>query len=85
MRFVRIYHHEKDDPGMRLRVDYDPDDTGAFCVADECVLPEKTFDPDCRRVQALANVSLDDDSAVWLRDTLIELCAQIEEERKATP
>lgn len=73
-RFVRIYHHEKDDPGSRIRVDYDPDNTGAFCISDENVLPEKTFDPDCIRVQALANVSLDFETARWLRDTFIALC-----------
>jgi hypothetical protein len=82
-RFVRIYHHEKDDPGSRLRVDYDPDDTGAFVVADENVQPEKTFDPNCYRVQTLANVELDRHSARWLRDALIALCEHLDVEEAA--
>lgn len=79
-RFVRIYHDPKDDPGSRLRVDYDPDDTGDFVVADENVLPEKTFEPNCFRVQALANISLDHSSARWLRDAFIDLCKHLDEE-----
>lgn len=79
-RFVRIYHHAKDDPGMRVRVDYDPDDTGAFCIADEHVLPEKVLDPDCHRVDQIGNISLDIESAQWLRDTLIDLCAHLDAE-----
>lgn len=82
-RFVRIYHHEKDDPGSRLRVDYDPDDTGAFCVSDENVLPEKTLDPNVYRVDTLACVNLDFDSARWLRDALVALCEQLEAEHGA--
>lgn len=81
-RLVRIYHDSKDDPGSRIRVDYDPDDTGAFEVTDENVLPEKTHDPNCIRVQALANISLDDTSARWLRDALIELCQHLDDEAK---
>lgn len=77
-RFVRIYHHPKDDPGSRIRVEHDPDNTGAFCISDENVLPEKTLDPDVRRVQTLACVSLDYNSARWLRDALIELCKHLD-------
>lgn len=73
-RFVRIYHHPKDDPGSRIRVDYDPDNTGAFCISDENVLPEKTLDPDCVRVQALGSIDLDFSAARWLRDALVDLC-----------
>lgn len=80
-RFVRIYHDPKDDPGSRVRVDYDPDDTGVFVLADENVLPEKTHDPDCIRVDALATINLDHTSVRWLRDQLIELCEHLEEER----
>ena len=83
-RFVRIYHHLKDDPGSRLRVDYDPDDTGAFCVSDENVLPEKTLDPNCIRVETLANIELDHASARWLRDAFIELCKHLDTEEAAT-
>lgn len=80
MRFVRIYHDTKDDPGSRIRVEYDPDDTGVFLVSDENVLPEKTFDPDARRVQALSNINLDHQAARWLRDTMIALCEQLDAE-----
>lgn len=83
-RFVRIYHHEKDDPGSRLRVDYDLDDTGAFCVSDENVLPEKTLDPNCIRVDTLANIELDRTSARWLRDAFIALCEHLDAEEAAT-
>lgn len=80
MRFVRIYHHEKGDPGSRLRVDYDPDDTGAFCVSDEDVWPEKVTDPNALHVKTLANVELDRAAARWLRDTLIALCEHLDAE-----
>jgi hypothetical protein len=80
MRFVRIYHNPKDDPGSRIRVDYDPDDTGAFVVADENVLPEKTLDANCIRVQAVGNINLDLESARWLRDTMIALCGALDAE-----
>lgn len=79
-RFIRIYHSAKDDPGARIRVDYDPDDTGAFVIADENVLPEKTYEPNCFLVQALANINLDDALARWLRDALIELCQHLDDE-----
>lgn len=82
-RFVCIYHDPKDDPGSRIRVDYDPDDTGAFVVADENVLPEKTHDANCIRVQAIATVNLDNSAVRWLRDTLIELCKHLDEEERA--
>jgi hypothetical protein len=82
-RFVRIYHNPKDDPGSRIRVEYDPDGTGDFVLADENVLPEKTFDPNCIRVQAIANVSLDNDSVRWLRDTFDELCKHLDDESSA--
>ncbi len=80
-RFVAIYHGPKDDPGARIRLEYDPDDTDAFCVCDENVFPEKTFDPDALNVQQLACINLDDASATWLRDKLIELCALRDRER----
>ncbi len=79
-RFVRTYHHAKDDPGSRLRIDYDPDDTGAFEVCDENVLPEKVDDQNCNRVNAIANVSLDRASARWMRDAFIDLCEHLDEE-----
>lgn len=79
-RFVRIYHDSRDDPGSRIRVDYDPDDTGAFIVADENVLPEHTQNPDARRVQAIGGIELDSGSARWLRDTLIALCNHLDAE-----
>jgi hypothetical protein len=79
-RFVRIYHDPKDDPGSRIRVDYDPDDTGAFIVADENVLPEETHNPDARRVQAIGNINLDNDVVRWMRDVLIELCKHLDDE-----
>lgn len=82
-RFVRIYHDPKDDPGSRIRVEYDPDDTGAFIVADENVQPEHTFNPDARRVQALGNINLDHSVVRWLRDTFTELCEHLEAEEHA--
>lgn len=84
-RFIRIYHHEKDDPGSRIRVEYDPDNTGAFCVSDENVVPEKVLDPDVYRVQTLACISLDFTSARWLRDALIELCSALDAEEASAP
>lgn len=84
-RFTRIYHNPKDDPGARLRVDYDPDGIGNFVLADENVLPEKTHDPNCTRVQAIANVDLDHDSARWLRDAFVELCKHLDEEERVAP
>lgn len=80
-RFVEIYHDPKDDPGSRIRLEYAPDDTGAFCICDENVFPEKTFDPDAKRVEQLACVNLDDASAAWLRDKLIALCELRDRER----
>lgn len=82
MRFVRIriYHDVKDDEGSRLRVEYDPEDTGAFCISDENVFPEKTLDPDALHVVSLANVEMDHTLAHWLRDTLIALCEQLDAE-----
>ncbi len=72
-RFVRIYHGKNDDPGMRLRVEYDPDGSGDFEIVDEKVLPEKVHDPDCQRRQELAHIALDYDTVDWLADTLVLL------------
>lgn len=78
MRFTRIYHGPKDDPGSRIRVEHDPDDTDEFCVCDENTLPEKVLDPDARHVTSIGCVNLDRTSARWLRDTLVELCASLD-------
>lgn len=83
MRFVRIYHHQKDDPGARLRIEYDPGDTQVFCISDENVLPEKIDDVDAHHVETLATVEIDRPAARWLRDTLVELCKQLDAEEAA--
>jgi len=85
-RFVRIIPDPdpRADAGSRIRVDYDPDDTGAFCIADENVLPEKLLDPNCYRVQTIANVELGRDTARSLRDALIDLCKHLDDEGHAS-
>lgn len=81
-RFVRIIPDPdpRADAGSRIRVDYDPDDTGAFCIADENVLPEKLLDPNCYRVQTISNVELGRDTARSLRDALVDLCKHLDAE-----
>lgn len=81
-RFVRIYHATNDDPGARVRVDYDPDDTGAFVLADENTLPEHIYNVNANNVKTLANISLDHNLVRWLRDTLSELLVQLDEEER---
>ncbi len=83
-RFVRIIPDPdpRADAGSRLRVDYDPDDTGAFCIADENVLLEKLLDPNCYRVQTISNIEIDRPKARALRDALIELCKHLDEEER---
>jgi hypothetical protein len=82
-RFVRIYNQSHVDPGARLRVDYDPDDTYAFVLADETTLPEHVYNVNARNVKTIANVSLDHNTVRWLRDTLSELLVQLDEEEQA--
>lgn len=84
-RFVRIYHNERDDPGSRLRLEYDPEGTDAFCLADENVLPEKTFDENAQRVVSVACIELDRDAVRWARDALIELCKHLDAEEQELP
>lgn len=83
-RFVRIIPDPdpRADAGSRIRVDYDPDDTGAFCIADENVLPEKLHDPNCHRVQTISNIELGRATARSLRDVLIELCRHLDDEER---
>ena len=82
MRFVRILKDpDPKSPGSRIRIDYDPDDTGAFGIMDENVLPEKVYDPNCIRVVQLAFISLTRDIAGLLRDALTELCDHIDAEK----
>jgi len=84
-RFVRIIPDPdpRADAGSRIRVDYDPDDTGAFCIADENVLPEKLLDPNCHRVQTVSNIELGRDTARSMRDALIDLCKHLDDEEHA--
>ncbi len=85
-RFVRVIPDPdpRADAGSRIRVDYDPDDTRAFVIADENVLPEKPLDPNARNVTTLANINLGRDTARALRDVLIELCKHLDDEEQAT-
>jgi len=84
-RFVRIIPDPdpRCDPGSRIRVDYDPDDTGAFVIADENVLPEKLLDPNALNVTTLANINLGRDTARVLRDIMIELCKHLDDEERS--
>lgn len=84
-RFVRIIPDPdpRADPGSRIRVDYDPDDTGAFCISDENVLPEKLRDPDCYHVRTIANIEMDRTKARAIRDAMVELCNNLDEEDRA--
>lgn len=84
-RFVRIIPDpdERAEAGSRIRVDYDPDDTGAFCIADEVVLRENLHDPNCNNVRTFATVELGRVSARALRDALVELCQHLVDEERA--
>lgn len=83
-RFVRIIPDPdpRADARSRIRIDYDPDDTGAFGISDENVLPEKLHDPNCNRVQ-VANIEMDRPKARAIRDAMIALCAHLDEEERA--
>lgn len=77
-RFVRIWAGPVD-RGMasRLRVDFDPD-FGDAILADENVLPEKVLDPDARRVDTLASITLSLGQARFLAAALAEMVSEME-------
>jgi hypothetical protein len=83
-RFIRIIPDPdpRADVGSRIRIDYDPDDTGAFCISDENVLPEKLLDADCYRVQTIANIEMDRPKARAIRDAMVGLCKHLDEEER---
>ncbi len=78
IRFVRILPvGDPEVPGGRLRLDYDPDNTGAVVLADEDVPPEQLANPDARHAVSVGNIDLTGDRIAWLHDQLGELRAAL--------
>jgi len=68
---------DRDDPGARIRVEYDPDMSMCAILTEEVVLPERVLRADAQHVEAFGSLCLNRADIEWLAARLGELLLEM--------